>query len=216
MKNKINTLKGTRDLIISPHADDEVLGCSSILNKDSFVYYCGLDESLVSPDKKHRIDLDKRLREIKDVGNYLGFSWDWNANTKVNHYTEQELIKIFEDLINKLKPERVFIPYLSYNQDHRAVYHAALIVLRPHDKNHFVKKVLVYEQPHVIIWGNNLFNADYFVQIDIDKKIKAYKLHKSQVRSFRSPQLLRAIASIRGGQSNFRYAEGFKVMRWID
>jgi hypothetical protein len=31
-------------LIISPHADDEVIGCSSVLDKDSFVYVCGVDE----------------------------------------------------------------------------------------------------------------------------------------------------------------------------
>ncbi len=42
-------------LIISPHADDEVLGCGGILDHHCFVYYCGLDESLVKPDPEHRI-----------------------------------------------------------------------------------------------------------------------------------------------------------------
>ena len=149
MKNKI------KDLIISPHADDEVLGCGGILDKNSFVYYCGLDESLLSEDiqkdKKHRIGIEKRLQEIKDVEGYLGFRWDWNVNSKVNHYTEIEFIKVFEDLINDLKPERIFIPYPSYNQDHRVIYNAVRIALRPHDKNHFVKKVLVYEHVDISI-----------------------------------------------------------------
>jgi len=205
-----------KDLIISPHADDEVLGCASILGKDSFVYYCGLDESLLLKDKKHRISLDKRLSEIKNVGDYLGFSWDWNANSKVNYYNEVEFIKVFEDLINDLKPERIFIPFPSYNQDHRTIYNAVMVALRPHDKNHFVPKVLIYEQPHVIIWRDNLIKTNYFLNLNIDKKINAYKLHKSQVRKMRAPQLVRAIARIRGGQSNCKYAEGFIVERWVE
>ncbi len=214
MKNKV------KDLIISPHADDEVLGCGGILNKNSFVYYCGLDESLlpedIQKDKKHRIGMEKRLQEIKDVENYLGFRWDWNANSKVNHYTEIEFIKVFEDLINDLKPERIFIPYPSYNQDHRVIYNAARIALRPHDKNHFVKKVLVYEQPHVILWNEKSFKANYLVPIDINKKLKAYGFQKSQVRKMRSKELIKAIAKIRGAQSNCEHAEGFIVERWVE
>ena len=209
-----------KDLILSPHADDEVLGCGGILGKDSFVYYCGLDESLlpggILKDKKNRIDWNKRLLEIKDVGNYLGFSWDWDINSMVNHYQEQDFIKVFEDLINELKPERVFIPFPSYNQDHREIYNAARIALRPHDKNHFVKKVLVYEQPHVVLWGPEAYKVNYFIPIDIDRKLKAYSLHKSQVRKMRSPELIKSIAEIRGTQSNNKYAEGFIVERWVE
>jgi len=214
MKNKI------KDLIISPHADDEVLGCGGILNKNSFVYYCGLDESLIHKDnlkdRKHRISLDKKLEEIKDVEKYLGFRWDWNINSRVNYYKEIEFIKVFEDLINELKPERIFIPYPNYNQDHRVIYNAVRIALRQHDKNFFVKKVLVYEQPHVLLWENKSVKANYFIPIKIKRKLVAYSLYKSQVRSTRSSELLKNIAEIRGVQSNCRYAEGFIVERWVE
>jgi len=209
MKNKI------KKLIISPHADDEVFGCTGVLDKNSFVYYCGLDESLLPLDKKHRIGLQMRLNEIKNVGNYLGFKWDWNSNTKVNFYKETELIKVFEDLINEIRPEMIFIPFPSYNQDHRVVYNALRIALRPHDKNYFVKKVLVYEQPHVILWEEKHCKINYFVEVDIKKKIKAYGFHKSQIRKMRSKELIKKIASIRGTQSNCKYAEGFIVERWV-
>ena len=210
MKNKI------KDLIISPHADDEVLGCGGILNKNSYVYYCGLDESLVLKDNKHRIGLNKKFQEIKDVEKYLGFSWDWNENTKVNYYKEEDLIKVFEDLINKLKPERIFIPYPSYNQDHRAVYRAALIALRPHDKNFFVKKILVYEQPHILIWEQKLFKSNYFIPVKIKRKLVAYSLYKSQVRGMRSAEVIKAIAKLNGAKSNCEYAEGFIIERWVE
>ena len=203
-----------KDLIISPHADDEVLGCGGILGTNSFVYYCGIDESLLSPDPIHRINSEARQSEIRNVSDFLGFKWRCNFTTKVNHFNEVELIKPIEDLINELKPERVFIPFPSYNQDHRAVYNASKIALRPHDKNFFVKKVLVYEQPHMILWGHKYFRANYFVPIDIKRKIKANNLHASQVRDMRSNELLKAIAKIRGSQINCECAEAFFIERW--
>ena len=36
---------------------------------------------------------------------------------------------------------------------------------------------------------------------------------KSQVRSFRSPEHLKAIAKLRGGQSNCEYAESFQILK---
>ena len=39
---------------------------------------------------------------------------------------------------------------------------------------------------------------------------------KSQVRKFRSSEHLRAIAKLRGGQSNYDYAEAYKILRWVD
>lgn len=204
--------KGTLKLIIAPHADDEILGCGGFLakfGKECFVYYVGVEEFRI-------ISRAERLEEIKGAANLLGFGWDFNKDTKVNNYKEVELIGVFEDLINKLKPEMILIPHPSYNQDHRAVFNAMLIALRPHDKNFFVKKVLVYEQPHSIIWDRKPLNPNYFIEIDIEKKIAAYKLEKSQVRSMRSPELLRTISKLRGAQINVSYAEAFNILRWVD
>ena len=84
----------------------------------------------------------------------------------------------------------------------------------------FVKKVLIYEQPHVFLWDytndiNSTIKPNYFVPIDIKRKIKAYKLMKTQVRGFRSPETLKKIAALRGKQSNCDYAEAFQIIRWV-
>jgi len=52
------------------------------------------------------------------------------------------------------------------------------------------------------------------VPINIEHKIKANNLHKSQVRSMRSEEILKAIAKIRGTQINCEYAEAFFIERW--
>lgn len=210
-------MKNYKKLIIAPHTDDEILGCGGILDKDSFVYYCGIDESKVPKDPKHRIGIKGFMAEIKDVSEFLMFKYKINFKAKVNYYKIQDFISEFENLINRLKPEYIFIPsFKTYNQDHKVVYDAVKIALRHHDKNFFVKKVLIYEQPCSVLSENSPLIPNYFVSIDIEKKIKAYLLYKSQVRSMRSPELLRAIAKIRGKQANCENAEGFFINRWVD
>ena len=125
---------------------------------------------------------------------------------------------VFEKVINEYKPDQIFLPNPSYNQDHKTVYDAAMVALRPHDLNYFVKKVLIYEQPQVYLWNNTSreFKPNYYVPIDINKKIKAYKLMASQVRTFRSPEMLKSMALLRGAQGNLKYAEGFEIVRWVE
>jgi|SRR3989338_10685125 len=200
-----------KKLVIAPHIDDEVLGCGGILDSSTFVLHCGVED-------RSYVSAEKRIEEIEDVRKIAGFKMKLLKNT-VNNYKIIDLIPEFEETVNDVKPEMAFIPYPSYNQDHQAVYKAALVALRQHDINFFAKKVLVYEQPQDVFWDFNngdSFKPNYFVPIDIEKKLKLYSLLKSQVRSFRSPEHVKAIAILRGGQSNFKYAEAFKILRWID
>ena len=204
-------------LIIAPHIDDELLGCFSSIDSNSFILYCGCDESKIKFEwVNDRPSLNERLAELREVQSKLSFSYEILDNI-VNSYTIQDLIPQFEYIINKIKSAEIYIPVPSYNQDHRIVYEAALTALRPHDVNFFVKKVFVYEQIQDL-WNHNYhpFNPTYFRVVDIEQKIESYHLLKSQVRSFRSADMLRNLAALRGIQSNTNYAEGFEILRWID
>jgi len=199
-------------LVIAPHIDDDVLGCGGVIDKDTLVVYCGVDDY-------HVVSREDRLNEADAVVEYLGNGYELYHGHKVNNYKSVDLIDEFSKTINTHKPEEIYIPYPSYNQDHRAVYEAVMISLRPHDINFFVKKVLVYEQPHVFLWNDTYkdnFKPNYFVPIDVDRKIKAYELMKSQVRDFRSSEDIRALSRLRGTQSGYDYVESFQIIRWID
>ena len=169
-------MKKFKKMVISPHIDDDVLGCGGIMDEDTYVLY---------------------------VGNYEVY----------------KLINDFLEHIDKIKPEELYVPHPSYNQDHRVVYEAAMIATRPHDNNHFVKKVLLYEQPQVYLWNttNREFKPNYFVPIKIERKIEAYKLMKSQVRTFRSPSLIIDMSRVRGKQVGKEHSvEAFEILRWVD
>ncbi len=201
-------------LLIAPHIDDEALGCGGILDQRFHVHYCGVEE--------HRIvSRVERLDEAAACAEFLGFSWSLEEETNaVNDYRVPRLICQLELLINRHKPKTVFLPYPSYNQDHRAVFDAALTALRPHDVNHFVPNVLLYEEIQVAGWprGEDLlrnlaFQPTVFAPIDIERKLEAYRRHKSQVRAMRSPDLLTTLAKWRGFQSGWDYAEAFQPVR---
>lgn len=197
-----------KNLIIAPHIDDEVLGCSAFLNEDTFVLYCGVQD-------REGIDISGRYEELEKVRKETGFQYHVLKHTHENKYELFDLLQSFEARIKISTPEFMLIPFPSYNQDHRTVYDAAFTALRPHDKNYFVKKVLIYEQPHTFFWGRSEFVPNYFVPVDINQKLYLYKLMASQVRSFRSAEHLRSMAILRGGHSNMKYAEAYKILRWV-
>jgi LmbE family N-acetylglucosaminyl deacetylase len=110
----------------------------------------------------------------------------------------------------------VLLPFAGgYNQDHQTIFRAGQVALRPHDKNFFVKKVVVYEGVHDLIWSAEPYTPNYFVEIDVERKIAGYQLHRSQVRGMRSPEMIRSHARVRGMMAGCQHAEGYMIQRWI-
>jgi LmbE family N-acetylglucosaminyl deacetylase len=195
-------------LLFSPHADDEVLGCFSFLSGSSHVVYFGVED-------RPEVSRSQRLDEVRMSAGKSGFRWE-ALEFPVNAYSAQELITPMEKLIERHRPDTVLLPQPSYNQDHRAVHDAALTALRPHDRNWFVRNVLVFEQPDSLLWPHGGERApNYFRPISVDDKLHSYSLYASQVRGHRSPELVTALARWRGAQSGQRFAEGFTVLRAV-
>ena len=200
-------------LVISPHRDDEVLGCGGSIDDRTFVLECGVDDF-------HIVPRQERINELEAAQKLLSFEYRILDNV-VNHYEVTNLIQGITDSINFIKPKEIYIPYPSYNQDHQEVYRAAMIALRPHDLNYFVPRVFVYEETQVVLWDNShningLFKPNYYREIDIERKVAAYRCLKSQVRSFRSAEFLQEIAQLRGRQSGKKYAEAFQCLRFVE
>lgn len=199
---------GSTTLILSPHIDDEVLGCFRFLNEQAHVLYLGVEDR---PD----VSRDRRLQEVGAVVGVAGFSWDV-LEFEVNRYRCADLVQPIEEAIGRIRPTTILIPDPSYNQDHRATYDAAMVASRPHDRNWLVSNVLLYEQPHSVMWRHGgEHEPNSFYEIDIAKKLALYELHGSQLRDHRSPDVVKALARLRGAQIRVPYAEGFYVRRQV-
>jgi LmbE family N-acetylglucosaminyl deacetylase len=190
--------------------DDEVLGCGGLLSNGSGQQHVHFLTSL------HPVAQEASRIECELVSETNGhtISYDHFPTNHLHTLPITKLISTMEAVINRVCPETVLLPFPDYNQDHRTVYEAGLTACRPHDQNHYVDNVLLYEMPCTHQGGYaKPFRADVFLPINVEAKVALYELYTSQVRSHRSCDAVRHIAGFRGMQSRKQFAEAFQVVR---
>lgn len=214
-------------LVISPHMDDEVLGCGGTIARHAArgdnisvffiahrVYDHKFNKEKNEAEKTHALKAKKALGYTK-----LQF---FELNDERLDASVQDIIIPLEKYVSRVKPEIVYIPFMcDNNQDHRAVFDAARVVLRPVAAP-FVKAIYMYEVPSSTEQSpqikENAFLPNHYVNISkfINKKIAAYRCYKTEKRSYphpRSEKALRVLAQKRGTEIGFGHAEAFMVIR---
>ena len=71
-----------RKLVLSPHIDDEVLGCGGILDEDTFVLYCGVENRYINGDMS--ISVVTRIEELEKVSKFLKFDFKLQLKLSLN------------------------------------------------------------------------------------------------------------------------------------
>ena len=218
--NKINKKK---ILVISPHADDEVLGCGGYLlhesKKGAEIHIAIV--TIGGTDKLQKYDV--RVKEFLSVCNVLnarGYCFYENKDAELDSVSHKDLTTKIDDLINKIKPDELFIPFKSRHQDHIIVYDCAMASIRLRI-GYNPKFVALYEYPFItgdlqnIVRGGNMFHDITDV---INEKIDLFKYYRSQVKQSPSPLNaggIKALANYRGLSIGVEYAEMFYVQKMI-
>jgi len=140
-----------------------------------------------------------------------------------------EVIKPIHEVLKEVRPQIVYTHHRGdINQDHRAVFAAAMVAVRPFGDNS-VQKVLCYEVPSSTEWappfGEWAFLPNVFVDIQATLEIKlqaieAYReTFQSEVKPFPHPRSLEAVrlyAQQRGVSVGMLAAEAFVLIRQLE
>lgn len=216
-----------RILIIAPHMDDEVLGCGGTIarhiERGDEVHVCFIANRVYN----HKYDLKSNKKEMEcalKAREILGYreAYFLNLHDERLDTCIQDIIIPLEKCIKSVDPEIVFINHWGDNhQDHKAVFQAAMVALRPFASQN-VKKIICYEVPSSTDQSPPLqafaFLPNFYVNITsfLEKKLKALACYETESRNFPHPRSLLGVkihAQKRGLEIGFEAAEAFFILR---
>ncbi|MFC5540555.1 PIG-L deacetylase family protein [Ureibacillus suwonensis] len=215
-----------RIIVVTPHPDDETLGCGGTLlkykeqnNQLFWLIVTNMNEKFPKHSK------DKRQKEINNVAKQYQFDEVFSLNYPAAQLDEiplGELVESLSKVFYQVKPQIIFTVYPGdIHSDHKVVFNATVACTKWF-RYPFVEKVYLYEtlsetdfsiDPDV-----NGFKPNVYINISkyLDKKIEIMKIYDSEINDFpfpRSEKAIRSLAYLRGAASGFEAAEAFMLLK---
>ena len=214
-------------LVIAPHPDDEALGCGGTIvrhNRSGDIVYLCIVTKGYTPDWSEQF-LKNRKEEIANANRILGIKKTYFLNfptVKLDTFPQKDLNDSISKVIDEVQPDIVYLPHRGdLNKDHRLVFDAALVAIRPIGK-HKIQRALSYETLSETEWGLAIspFIPNIYIDISgaLSKKIEAMKAYQSELRFFphpRSIEMIENLAKKRGSEAGIEFAEAFMLIREI-
>ena len=215
-------------LVLAVHPDDETLGCGGTLlkhksNKEEIHWLIVTDiKESEGYDKK---TIERRKKEINKVANLYNFDSVNKlglSTTKIDEYSMSFLIEKISSVINKIKPNIIYLPFKGdIHSDHKQVFNAAFSCTK-NFRFQFINKIYMMETlsetEFALSTKDESFIPNTFVDISdfMDKKIEVIRTFKSELSDHpfpRSERNIKSLASFRGATAGFEYAESFMLIK---
>jgi N-acetylglucosamine malate deacetylase 1 len=119
------------------------------------------------------------------------------------------MVRLIERTVDRLKPDVLFVPLPSFNQDHKAAWDACEAALRPFRKGYWPHRVLAYEYPGQH-WGPP---PPATGKVYCPLKLQALAAHQSQFPDKASLDPVMDLLTARGGECGHGFAELFYLLR---
>jgi N-acetylglucosamine malate deacetylase 1 len=200
-------------VVVSPHMDDETLGCGGVL--------CQSEDALVVFGVLSR---DEGI-EVEEVSETLGSRYEIlygkDLEARLLTIDRRELVWRMEQILHRERPDRVFLPSPSYHQDHCVLYEAGIAATRPLSREGYLARlVAAYEYPGSV-WRHDALEETLTYYVDIGDvmrtKMEAVRQYESQAgRGAMDPRLVESWARLRGAFIGIEYAEAFRLLRVVD
>jgi N-acetylglucosamine malate deacetylase 1 len=225
--------RGRRVLVYTAHPDDEVLGAGGTIHKaceqgaELFVYVpaTGVHARRNVQDEAARGEAFSRLRaDALRALTGLGvppehlFLGDFDDN-EMDGVTRLTVIHALEAIVARVRPQLVITHHWRCtNIDHQRCFEAAVVATRPSPEQ------------RIALWSCEIpsstgylrptqFEPSLYVALEerqVSAKIAAMRAYETEARPDphpRSPEVLRALAKVRGSEAGFEWAEAFQVVR---
>jgi LmbE family N-acetylglucosaminyl deacetylase len=214
-------------LVIAPHPDDEVLGTAGTMAR--FARQGG--DVTVGTIAAHMPPLyskevhERTVEEAKQAHRLLGVKESIfldNPAVLLGNIGVPEFNGMVFNIIKKVSPDVLLIPYVDRHVDHRMVFEACMVASRPVDVGRYIKICAAYETISETHWNaphlEPNFTPNWCIDISeyIDLKIDAMRCYQSQLQTFpqsRSVEALKALALFRGSQAGMGFAEAYHLLR---
>jgi len=217
-------------LVVSPHPDDETLGCGGTILKHKDLgdqIYWLIITNIDMENGWDKDIIEKRQKEIETVAKMYDFEKTFKLDyltAKLDTIPMQEIIESISKVIFEIKPEIIYSPNRSdVHTDHQITFKAVYSCTK-NFRYPFIKKVLMYETLSETEFSpalpENAFIPNIFVDITnyFEKKLGIFKIYKSELMKKPLPRSLgsiKALARYRGSQIGVEYAESFVLIREI-
>lgn len=196
----LNINKKDRILVVSPHPDDESIGCGGVLS-----LYRGNCDVLLATDG-YRKDLDNKEASKIRVNEFINATDYLDVNERIFlHIPEGEIISHYSDFqkIDFQNYKYIFVPNrFEAHKDHADLYKVMTKTLR---NQRFTGDLLEYE-----VW-TTIRNPNVKIDISsvVDDKKKAINLHESQIEDLDYIGMIIGLNAYRGKGHGCDYAEVF-------
>ena len=214
-------------LVISPHPDDETLGCAGTILKrkdqgDSvgWLIITAISEELGWSEQ----EVEDRNQQVTSVRKALSIDTYFDLGfppSQLETVPMMELVESISKVVREFQPEEVLVPYgADVHSDHRVVSMAVASCVKWF-RSGSVSRVLAYEvlsETDQTLDSTAGFQPTYFVDISdyIDQKLNILELYSTEIDEFpfpRSRDAVAALAKVRGTASGFRAAEAYSLLR---
>jgi LmbE family N-acetylglucosaminyl deacetylase len=210
-------------LIVTPHPDDETLGCSGAIQRHKkngdIVYWLILTEMKVENGWKKAL-IEDRKKEIAKVNEAYSFDKKYELNLSTGSLDQENFSKLITKIGQIIKSNKIDIIYTPFIEDIHTDHNIASKVIAACSKwfrYPSIKKILMYEtlsETNFNFMSTNTFKPNTYFDISkyIKKKIKIFKIYKSENGAHpfpRSIESINSLALLRGSESGFNFAEAF-------
>lgn len=212
----VEFLEGKTVWILSPHPDDDAIGCGGTIIKHiqmghfvHIVYLCSGDKGISGEVTNKTIKI--RHKEAQDAALIMGVSTDKIYFLDIPDETLRSNIDIasvkLKNLFNSFPPDLLYLPsFLDRHNDHIATND----ILKKCDLKNTI--ISAYE-----VWTPIIPNRIVDISTTVNQKQKAINAHFSQLKALEYDKAILGLNQYRAKmytKKDMEYAEAFLALKW--